>query len=62
MQVFVVAVSVALIVSFMCSIFESVLLSLTHAQVEVLAESGQNLGAHSQEHSKSGSISRFQRF
>jgi len=37
MQVFVVAVSVALVVSFMCSIFESVLLSLSHAQVEVLA-------------------------
>ncbi|MGB5629847.1 MAG: hemolysin family protein [Woeseiaceae bacterium] len=37
MQVFIVAVSVALIVSFMCSIFESVLLSLSHAQVEVLA-------------------------
>jgi len=40
MQVFVVAVSVALVVSFMCSIFESVLLSLSHAQVEVLAEKG----------------------
>jgi magnesium and cobalt exporter, CNNM family len=37
MQVFVVAVSVALVVSFVCSIFESVLLSLSHAQVEVLA-------------------------
>ena len=44
MQVFVVAVSVALIVSFMCSIFESVLLSLTRAQVEVLAESGRTSG------------------
>ncbi len=40
MQVFVVAVSVALVVSFMCSIFESVLLSLNHAQVEVLARKG----------------------
>ncbi len=38
MQVFVIAVSVALIVSFMCSILESVLLSLHHAQVEVMAE------------------------
>lgn len=44
MQVFVVAVSVALIVSFMCSIFESVLLSLSHAQVEVLAEKGKPSG------------------
>jgi CBS domain containing-hemolysin-like protein len=38
MQVFVVAVSLALVVSFMCSIFESVLLSISHAQAEVLAE------------------------
>ncbi len=37
MQVFVIAVSSALIVSFMCSIFESVLLSLNHAQVEMMA-------------------------
>jgi CBS domain containing-hemolysin-like protein len=44
MQVFVVAVSVALIVSFMCSIFESVLLSLSHAQVEVLAQKGKPSG------------------
>jgi len=44
MQVFVVAVSVALIVSFMCSIFESVLLSMSHAQVEVLAEKGKASG------------------
>ena len=44
MQVFVVAVSVALIVSFMCSIFESVLLSLNHAQVEVLASKGTRSG------------------
>lgn len=44
MQVFVVAVSVALIVSFMCSIFESVLLSMSHAQVEVLAEKGKPSG------------------
>ena len=44
MQVFIVAVSVALIVSFMCSIFESVLLSLSRAQVEVLAEKGKSSG------------------
>ncbi len=44
MQVFVVAVSVALIVSFMCSIFESVLLSLNHAQVEMLARQGRSSG------------------
>ncbi len=44
MQVFVVAVSVALVVSFMCSIFESVLLSLNHAQVELLAQKGKPAG------------------
>ena len=44
MQVFVVAVSFALVVSFMCSIFESVLLSLSHAQVELLAERGKKSG------------------
>ena len=44
MQVFVIAVSVALIVSFMCSIFESVLLSLNHAQVELLAARGKPSG------------------
>lgn len=44
MQVFVVAVSVALVVSFMCSIFESVLLSLNHAQVEVLVQKGKPSG------------------
>ena len=44
MQVFIVAVSVALIVSFMCSIFESVLLSLNHAQVELLASQGKASG------------------
>lgn len=44
MQVFVVAVTVALVVSFMCSIFESVLLSMSHAQVEVLAEKGKPSG------------------
>lgn len=44
MQVFVVAVSVALVVSFMCSIFESVLLSLNHARVELLASQGRKSG------------------
>jgi len=44
MQVFVVAVTVALVVSFMCSIFESVLLSLNHAQVELLVEKGKPSG------------------
>jgi CBS domain containing-hemolysin-like protein len=44
MQVFVVAVSVALVVSFMCSIFESVLLSINHAQVELLAKKGKPSG------------------
>ena len=40
MQVFIAAVSVALIVSFLCSIFESVLLSINHAQIESLAQQG----------------------
>ena len=44
MQVFVIAVTVALVVSFMCSIFESVLLSINHAQVEVLAKDGKRSG------------------
>ena len=44
MQVFVVAVSVALVVSFMCSIFESVLLSLTRPQIEVLVQRGRRAG------------------
>ncbi len=38
MILFVSAVAVVLIVSFLCSIFESVLLSLTRPQIEVLAE------------------------
>jgi len=38
MLIFVTAVSVVLIVSFLCSIFESVLLSLTRPQVEVLVQ------------------------
>ena len=40
MQIFIAAVSVALIVSFLCSIFESVLLSINYAQVESLAQQG----------------------
>ena len=44
MQVFIAAVSIALIVSFLCSIFESVLLSINHAQVESLALQGKRSG------------------
>jgi magnesium and cobalt exporter, CNNM family len=44
MQVFITAVSLALIVSFLCSIFESVLLSINHAQVESLARQGKRSG------------------
>ena len=44
MQVFIAAVSIALIVSFLCSIFESVLLSINHAQVESLAQRGRRSG------------------
>ena len=36
MQTFIAAVSIALCVSFLCSIFESVLLSINHAQIESL--------------------------
>ena len=44
MQVFIAAVSIALIVSFLCSIFESVLLSINHAQVESLVQQGKRSG------------------
>ena len=44
MQVFIVAVTLALVVSFICSIFESVLLSINHAQVEVLVSKGKRSG------------------
>ncbi|MCG8370831.1 MAG: hemolysin family protein [Proteobacteria bacterium] len=44
MHVFVTAVAVALVVSFLCSIFESVLLSISRAQVEVLVEKGKASG------------------
>ena len=44
MLIFISAVAVVLVVSFMCSIFESVLLSLNHAQVELLASQGKPSG------------------
>jgi len=44
MQVFIAAVSLALIVSFLCSVFESVLLSINHAQVESLVQQGKRSG------------------
>ena len=44
MAVFIVAVSVALVVSFTCSIFESVLLSINHAQVQALVREGKPAG------------------
>jgi len=44
MLLFVTAVSVVLVVSFLCSIFESVLLSLTRPQVEVLLQKHQLAG------------------
>ncbi|MGI9336051.1 MAG: hemolysin family protein, partial [Gammaproteobacteria bacterium] len=45
MLTFAAAVSVALVFSFLCSVFESVLLSLNHAQVESLAQQGKRSGA-----------------
>jgi len=44
MFLFISAVSVVLVASFLCSIFESVLLSVTRPQVEVLARSGRRAG------------------
>ncbi len=44
MLLFITAVSVVLVVSFLCSIFESVLLSLTRPQVEVLVQRGKRAG------------------
>jgi CBS domain containing-hemolysin-like protein len=44
MLLFVTAVSVVLIVSFLCSIFESVLLSVTRPQIEVLTREGHRAG------------------
>ncbi|NIL94244.1 MAG: DUF21 domain-containing protein [Woeseiaceae bacterium] len=45
MLLFVTAVGVVLVVSFLCSIFESVLLSVTRPQVEMLARDGRRSGA-----------------
>ena len=44
MTVFIIAVSVALVVSFTCSIFESVLLSINQAQVQALVRDGKPAG------------------
>ncbi|MGI9200317.1 MAG: hemolysin family protein [Woeseiaceae bacterium] len=44
MLLFVTAVSVVLVVSFLCSIFESVLLSVTRPQIEVLTREGRRAG------------------
>lgn len=45
MIVFILAVTTALVVSFLCSIFESVLLSVGHARVEALSREGKRAGA-----------------
>jgi len=45
MLIFVTAVSVVLVVSFACSIMESVLLTLTRPQIEVLSRNGRRAGA-----------------
>jgi CBS domain containing-hemolysin-like protein len=44
MVTFITAVASALIISFMCSVFESVVLSINTAQVEALAQSGSRSG------------------
>ena len=44
MLIFITAVTLALVVSFLCSIFESVLLSIGPAQVEALAHEGRRSG------------------
>jgi magnesium and cobalt exporter, CNNM family len=44
MQTFIIAVSSALIISFVCSILESVLLSINTAQIESLASAGSRAG------------------
>lgn len=44
MFLFVTAVSVVLVVSFLCSIFESVLLSVTRPQIEILVRDGRRAG------------------
>ena len=45
MILFITAVGVVLVVSFLCSIFESVLLSVTRPQIEVLSRDGQRSGS-----------------
>ena len=45
MLIFVFAVSTALVVSFLCSVFESVLLSVGYARVEALNQRGRRAGA-----------------
>ncbi len=44
MSLFIAAVGVVLIVSFLCSIFESVLLSVTRPQIQLLARDGRRAG------------------
>lgn len=44
MLLFITAVSIVLVASFLCSIFESVLLSLTRPQIEVLAKNDKRAG------------------
>ena len=44
MLIFITAVSVVLVVSFLCSIFESVLLSLTRPQIEILVQREKRAG------------------
>jgi CBS domain containing-hemolysin-like protein len=44
MAIFITAVVLALVVSFMCSIFEAVLLSIGHARVETLVRDGHRAG------------------
>lgn len=45
MRIFVTAVGIVLVVSFLCSIFESVLLSITRPHIEVLTLDGHRTGA-----------------
>ena len=45
MLIFITAVAVVLVVSFLCSIFESVLLSLTRPQIEILSREGSGAGS-----------------
>ena len=44
MTLFVLAVATALIVSFLCSIFESVLLSVGHARIEAISRQRERVG------------------